>query len=261
MNRKRAMLILLSGAIGLLVTLVAARIFSSGGGPAEPKLEPIILMTTNMAQGEMLKKEDVELTSWPAPLRPAAAAAKVQEVEGRVAMSDLLKGEPVLLAKLAPEGSSPGLASRIDPGMRAMTIRVNEVIGVAGFLLPMSRVDVLATLELDDRGGRRGTISKLVLQNVEVLAVGQRLESRDSKAKKVSVVTLLVTPAQAERLSLAATKGSIFLTLRNNRDETSANTPGITAPQLIYGGAPGTAPGEGIEVIRGVERSHEAMPQ
>ncbi len=260
MNRKRAMLILLSGVIGLIVTLVAARLFSAGGGPAEPKLEPVVLMKTNVAQGEILKKEDVELASWPAPLRPAAAAGKVQEVEGRGAMSDLIKGEPVLLGKLAPEGSSPGLASRIDPGMRAMTIRVNEVIGVAGFLLPMSRVDVLATSDIDDRGGR-GTISKLVLQNVEVLAVGQRLESRDSKAKKVSVVTLLVTPSQAERLSLAATKGTTFLTLRNNRDETSSNTPGITAPQLIYGGAPGTAPGEGIEVIRGVERSREATPK
>ena len=113
-------------------------------------------MKTNVAQGEMLKKGDVELASWPAPLRPATAAGKVQEVEGRVAMSDLIKGEPVLLAKLAPEGSSPGLASRIDPGMRAMTIRVNEVISVAGFLLPMSRVDVLATSDVDDAGGGGG---------------------------------------------------------------------------------------------------------
>lgn len=273
MNRKRAFLILFLGLVsGLVATVWAYKNLSDGNRApsqsASSQLEAIVRMKDNVAQGDEITKEHIEIARLPASLVPEKAVRKIEEVAGRVALFDLSKGEPVLLTKLAPPGSPRGLAAKLAPGMRAMTIRVNEVIGVAGFIMAGSRVDVLVTLDPDEKAGGGGTISKVVLQNVEVLAVGQNPDPKDTKATKASVVTLAVTPAQAEALSLAATKGSIFLTLRNTRDDTSPDTPGISPPQLVFGDAPkakgggdvpkrGPAREDGVEIIRGVKKSLE----
>ncbi len=187
--------------------------------------------------------------------------ADVRETVGRIAESFAPK-------KVVNLVSAPGLAPRIPEGMRAVTVQMDEVIGVAGFLSPGSRVDVLATMEVPQRDGPPRTVSKTILQNVTVLTIGERTETSDGGERKVSIVTLLVSPEEAEGLTLGSTKGAIRLALRNDQDVTSTRTRGITATRLIRGRTtpaaprPKTAPKPPpleIEVIRGAERTIETV--
>lgn len=290
MNRKRAVFILLLGLVaGLIATVGASRYMSKGGtgAPSRPaaELAPVVIAKSNVPEGEKLKKSDLGVVSWPASVVLPSAVRKIEDAENRVTLARLIKGEPVLASKLAPLGTSPGLSSLIRAGMRGVTVRVNDVIGVAGFLLPGSRVDVLITIEVARRAGRPNTVTKMVLQNIKVLAVGSRTITsgegpRGKKPIKVSVVTLLVTPTQAERLTLASTRGQILLALRNNLDSAAVDTPGITPPELLFGDVPPPpepkpkvkeakmAPKPSlrplrrhIEVIRGGEKSRESWAQ
>ena len=187
--------------------------------------------------------------------------ADVRETVGRIAESFAPK-------KVVNLVSAPGLAPRIPEGMRAVTVQMDEVIGVAGFLSHGSRVDVLTTMEVPQREGPSRIVSKTILQNVTVLTVGERTEKSDSGEKKVSIVTLLVSPEEAEGLTLASTKGTIRLALRNDQDETNTRTRGITASRLVRGrtqpaaprakAAPKPPPLE-VEVIRGSERTIETV--
>ena len=137
---------------------------------------------------------------------------------------------------------APELSSLISPGMRAVTVRVNDVIGVAGFLVPGSRVDVLATVDLKKPPR---TVTKMILQGVMVLTTGTRREPKKGKTQEGLLVTLLVSPSQAERLTLASIKGTIHLALQSGPAEAAASTKGVTPPQLIYGDAPKPARGKG----------------
>ncbi|MFQ6117626.1 MAG: Flp pilus assembly protein CpaB, partial [Candidatus Bipolaricaulia bacterium] len=245
MTRKRVLVIVLLGLISGLIAAVGAsrhlsKIENGAGGKPPPKLETVVVAKTSVAQGERLRREDVEATSWPASVVPPSAFRRVEEVQDRVTSVRLIKGEPILAGKLAPAGSSPGLSALVSPGMRGVTVRVNDVSGVAGFLVPGSRVDVVTTIDVDREKGSTSTVSKVILQDVKVLAVGQRTEPNGNKPKKASAVTLLVSPAQAERLALASTRGTIQLALRSTPDRSASYTRGVTPPQLIYGSPPKT---------------------
>ena len=146
----------------------------------------------------------------------------------------MVKGEPLLEGKLASKEAGAGLPPIIPEGMRAVSVRVNEVIGVAGYVLPGTRVDVLNTLS--PTNNPTDTTSKVVLANVQVLTSGTRLEQdqEDAKPMQVTVVTLLVTPEQSERLALASTEGKIQLALRNPLDQGAPQTPGIK-PAILMG--------------------------
>ncbi len=291
MNRKRALVILLLGLIsGLVATVGAARYLSdmekATASVEPPKPESVVITKTDVAQGEKLRGEDLEVASWPASLVPPSTFKRLEDVESRVTSVRLLKGEPILAGKLAPVGSSAGLAAVIPPGMRGVTVGVNDVSGVAGFVLPGSRVDVITTIDIDPKKGPTDTVSKVILHDIQVLAVGQRMDADGKKAKKVSVVTLLVSPAQAEHLTLASTRGTIQLALRSTPDKSVSSTRGVTPPQLIYGFTPtppkaverkrrpktprrkaqiapvATPPAQKpmvIEIIRGTERSLEPV--
>ncbi len=249
----------------------------------------MVIAKTSVAQGEKLRREHLDVALWPASLVPPSALRAMEDAEDRVTTAKLIEGEPVLAGKLAPTGSSPGLSALVPSGMRGVTVRVNDVSGVAGFLLPGSRVDVVTTIDVDRERGSTSTVSKVILQDIKVLAVGQRMEANGNKPSKVSAVTLLVTPSQAERLNLAATRGTLQLALRSTPDRSASRTPGVTPPQLVYGYAlkaaeksaerkarpkperekprvasepepePSPPKPEVIEVIRGTERTLEKM--
>lgn len=192
----------------------------------------VVVASTDLSLGTALRRSDLRVVSWPSANVPEGTFGRVEDLEGRGLISSMVRNEVILDAKLASKEAGAGLPPIIPQGMRALSVRVNEVIGVAGYVLPGSRVDIVATASPSDN--HVDTTSKVVLANVQVLTAGTRLEKEgDGKPTAVNVVTLLVTPEQAERLALASTEGKIQLALRNPLDEGAPQTPGIRPPALL----------------------------
>ena len=246
---------------------------------------PVVVAASDLDIGAELKREDIRIIDWPANAVPAGAIGDPKEVIGRGIVLPLIQNEPILPMKLSSKEAGSGLPPSIPPGLRAVSVRVNEVIGVAGYVLPGTRVDVLATVSPTGQSG--DMTSKVILTNVQMLAAGTKIE-RDTDRNKpmaVSVVTLLVDPEESERLTLASTEGKIQLALRNPLDKTMPTTQGIRPAALLGFGAPirtavarnhvasvgpsksvvavATAPPElpTVEIIRGDKRAHEVVRQ
>ncbi len=199
---------------------------------------PVVVADTDLALGSEVQNSDLRVIDWPEGAVPGGGFEDPNEVIGRGVISSMVRFEPILEAKLAPRELGAGLAPVIPNGLRAVSVRVNEVIGVAGYVLPGTRVDVVATINAGSGPG--AATSKVVLTNVQVLAAGTRIEQdidRDDPIQ-VTVVTLLVTPEQVERLTLASTEGKIQLALRNPGDQSAPQTPGIRPAVLLAGGRP-----------------------
>ena len=209
--------------------------------------QPVVVAAADLAIGAELKKEDLQVVSFPAGQAPEGSFSQPQEIVGRGLIVSLVKNEPVLNAKLASKEAGAGLPPVIPEGMRAVSVRVNEVIGVAGYVLPGTRVDVVATASPTNQPS--DTASKVVLANVQVLTAGTRMEQDQEKGKpvQVTVVTLLVTPEQAELLALASTEGKIQLALRNPLDQGAPQTPGMR-PAVMMGFAQGRPVAQGRRV-------------
>jgi pilus assembly protein CpaB len=277
----------------LLVLLVA---IAAGGGlaygtynyvrnvpaaAASVATRPVVVAAVDLAVGAAIRLEDVRTIDWPAAALPAGVFEKPDDVVGRGLVMPLVQNELVLPMKLASKEAGSGLPIMIPEGERAVSVRVNEVIGVAGYVLPGTRVDVVAVASATDK--KADTTSKVVLTNVQVLAAGTKMEQNgdESKPIPVTVVTLLVAPDQAERLTLASTEGKIQLALRNPLDQSSPVTSGVRpagllgdapAPKLV---APARArfarpapvleavhvvePAITVEMIRGDKRSEEVV--
>jgi len=243
--------------------------------------QPVVVAAADLAIGSEIKQEDLQVVSFPAGVSPEGSFAKAGDIVGRGLIVPVVKNEPILEAKLAPKEAGAGLPPVIPEGMRAVSVRVNEVVSVAGYVLPGTRVDVVATASPTNQPG--DTTSKVVLANVQVLTAGTRMEQdqKDGKPMQVTVVTMLVTPEQAERLALASTEGKIQLALRNPLDQTAPATPGIK-PAVLLGVAKGPAPAPNstsakakpgqavippnstvyvptVEIIRGDKRENEVI--
>ncbi|HEX7136326.1 MAG TPA: Flp pilus assembly protein CpaB [Vicinamibacterales bacterium] len=253
----------------------------TAGGPAMPT-QPVVVAVNDLDVGAEIKAEDVKVIRWPKDSVPAQAMSDPKEAIGRGVITPLIQNEPLLPSKLSSKEAGPGLPPAIPPGLRALSVRVNEVIGVAGYVLPGTRVDVLATV--NPSGNNGDVTSKVVLTNVQVLASGTKIERDVEKGKPipVSVVTLLVAPEESERLTLAATEGKIQLALRNPLDKSIPSTPGIK-PAGLLGFASASkqaavrtkvasgqkmaspvveAPAAAtVEIIRGDKRAHEIVRQ
>jgi pilus assembly protein CpaB len=203
--------------------------------------QPVVVAATDLSLGAALKKEDLTVIPFPAGKAPEGSFAKPEEVLERGLIVSVVKNEPILAAKLAPKEAGAGLPPVIPEGMRAVSVRVNEVIGVAGYVLPGSRVDVIATASPTSQV--QDTTSKVVLANVLTLTAGTRMEQdqKEGKPVQVTVVTMAVTPEQAERLALASTEGKIQLALRNPLDQSAPATPGIK-PAILLGAVKAPAP-------------------
>ncbi len=203
--------------------------------------QPVVVAAADISLGAELKGEDLKVLNFPAGQAPEGSFAQAQEIVGRGVIVSLVKGEPILPAKLASKEAGAGLPPVIPDGMRAVSVRVNEVIGVAGYVLPGTRVDVIATASPTNEA--KDTTSKVVLANVLTLTAGTRIEQdqKDGKPVQVTVVTMAVTPEQAERLALASTEGKIQLALRNPLDQSAPATPGIK-PAVLLGAVKPTGP-------------------
>ena len=195
--------------------------------------QPVVVAAADLQLGSELKKEDLTVVNFPAGQAPEGTFSQPADIIGRGLIVQVVKNEPILPAKLASKEAGAGLPPVIPEGMRAVSVRVNEVIGVAGYVLPGTRVDVVATASPNE--SRADTTSKLILSNVQVLTAGTRLEQdqEEGKPMQVTVVTLLVNPEQSERLALASTEGKIQLALRNPMDQTAPETPGVKTASLV----------------------------
>jgi len=260
-----------SGGAASILTyrLLKSRQASALGAGSKPSATfPLVVATTKLPYGTVLQTEHVKTLEWASPVRPQGSFSDPQAVVGRAILEGVVPGEPVLESRLAPKDAGGGLASVIPKGKRGVSVRVNEIIGVAGFVLPRTRVDVLVSV---NPGGEKGmSASKMILQNVEVLAAGQKIE-RDEEGKpetKVNVITLLVSPEEAEKLTLASHEGDLQLALRNSLDLDPVTTSGALLSSMVRGApkpapaprasrpAPKT-PSDTVEVIRGSKRSTE----
>ncbi|MFM0028813.1 Flp pilus assembly protein CpaB [Paraburkholderia madseniana] len=197
-------------------------------------LTPVAVVTGDVGLGQPLNPNLVHMVSWPSGSVPPGAFKDAKALEGRVVRTSLERGEPVTESKLAPLGTRGGLSAVIGEGRRAITVRVNDVVGVAGFALPGNYVDVIVnTQELGSKGDSQQSISKIVLEKILVLAVAQQVSRDDTQPKVVNAVTLEVTPDQAEKLDLARSVGSLSLVLRNQVDNRALPTDGATKVTLL----------------------------
>jgi pilus assembly protein CpaB len=235
--------------------LIFAFLVASGGGlityrqlvnhaPAGKAAQPtarVVVAAHNMDAGKLLGADDVKLANWSGAI-PAGASSNPTDFIGRGVIAQILSDEPVSDTRLAPKGGGAGLAAMIPAGKRAFAVRVNEVVGVSGFATPGMRVDVLINGAPPGGSEATGTLARTLLQDIEVLSAGQDFK-KDAEGKPVltQVVNLLVTPEQAEKLSLAANQTAIQLILRNPLDRLTAPTPGSSMAALFHGEAPKAA--------------------
>jgi pilus assembly protein CpaB len=197
----------------------------------------IVVAARDLALGTMLAPGDVKTIDWPSLTVPPGYATREDEVLGHGLITPVSANEPLMTAKLADKEAGGGLPIVIPEGMRAVSVKVDEVIGVAGFVLPGTRVDVLVTLS--DGGDREEAATRVILQNVRTVASGQTIQKdANGEPQNATVITLLVTPEQAEKLTLAATEGQIQLALRNTLDMAEVETDGIKAATLVRTEAP-----------------------
>ncbi len=196
------------------------------------EMVPVVVAARDVPPTVALSGSQLKVRQWPADSPMAGKFARPEELEGRVTAVSLAAGEPVLENKLAPKGVIPGLTALLPQEKRAMTVKVDEASGVAGFLNPDNRVDVVVTVDKGDFN--KDPISKVVLQNLRVLGTGQRIEKTlGEKPQVVPTVTLEVTPSEGERLALAVREGMISLVLRNQQDENLVQTVGVRTSTLL----------------------------
>jgi pilus assembly protein CpaB len=259
----RIALALLAGVIGVFAIRQAVSVKQQTTAETTSQ---VVVADADITSGAALNPKLVRLTNWPKQITPPNAATTVAQVDNRVVMVPLVKGEPILLSKLAPEGTGAGLGGLIRGDMEAFTVKVDDVSGVAGFIHPGARVDVLMILPSIKNASEH--LSKLILQDLKVLTAGQVWEQTgNNKPVPVNTVTLEVTPQQAEILNLASTQGRIRLTLRNLANKKVTPTNGILTSYFFEGQKipeekPSPAPttpakpqNKSVEVIKGTQRS------
>jgi pilus assembly protein CpaB len=241
MNRTRLLMI---GAVALaLGAFVSLFVYKNLQGRGPSTLEAgtdVVVAADDIQVGARVEERDVHIARFPASGLPAGAYAKRSQVLGRGVIIPISRGEFILPSKLAPENAGSGLPSLIPPGMRAVSVRVTEVISVAGFVGPGTRVDVLLT---GTPNGSSESQTTTVLQNVAVIASGHTLErSATGEAQNTPVITLLASPEDAERLTLASSEGKLQLSLRNPLDTHQDPVEAAYAKGLYKGGTPVAAP-------------------
>src|ERR1700722_9825467 len=253
MNRTRLLMIgALALALGAFVSLLVYKNLQ-GRGPVIEAGADVVVAADDIQVGARVEDHDIRIARFPAGGLPGGAYIKKSQVLGRGVIIPISKGEFVLPSKLAPENAGSGLPSLIPPGMRAVSVRVNEVVSVAGFVGPGTRVDVLLT---GTPNGSSESQTTTVLQNVAVIAAGHTLERNAAgEAQNTPVITLLASPEDAERLTLASTEGKIQLALRNPLDTHQEGVEAANAKGLYKGGTPSPPPRAAVRPVK-----HKAEP-
>ena len=238
MNRTRMGIVIGTAVIlALLASIGTYRFLSEKGRAAEEarlKTVGVVVAAAEIPFGSSIRPDQVVVAPWPKDRYPDDVLSDVKAAVGRIARREFVRGEPIVESKLLTTEKNVGLLSlRIPQGLRAFTVRVNEAVGVGGFLMPGARVDVVLTTTSSGQNGMR--MAKIILEDIRVLAVGQTIEQKDNNPVSVGTVTLAVTPEDAERLALASNDGSIHLVLRNFADSEKVTTSGISSDRLLSG--------------------------
>jgi pilus assembly protein CpaB len=276
-NTRAAVMLIVSMVLGLAVTALAVSWVSQKGSIASNK---VVVAAMDIELGSRLNIQMLRTVDWPSGSIPPGAFDDSKNLQDRVVKTSIQRGEAILSGKLAPLGTQGGLSAVISEGKRAMTVRVNDVVGVAGFALPGNYVDVMVSAQQDKGGAKTNEenqqISKTVLTHVLVLAVAQEAGRDDTKPRVVNAVTLELTLEDAEKLDLARNIGTLSLVLRNQIDKGANPTVGVRKADLLGVTEPSPTPSkptaklraarvpEGapliekskVEVIRGVQRSN-----
>jgi pilus assembly protein CpaB len=230
-NLKALGLLLLALILGVTAAVYATGLVTRQSGIASNK---VVVAAVDIELGSRINPQMLTSVDWPSGSVPTGTFGDVKDLQDRVVKVGVLRGEAVLEGKLAPVGTQGGLSAVIAAGKRAMTVRVNDVVGVAGFALPGNYVDVMVNAQQDKGKNEEGRqISKTVLEHVLVLAVAQEAGRDDTKPKVVSAVTLELSPEDSEKLDLARNVGTLSLVLRNQIDKATVATAGITKSELL----------------------------
>jgi pilus assembly protein CpaB len=271
--------VLLASAASLGMYRVVSRM---PGRAADMKTVDVVVAQLPLRLGTRVTPDHVKLVKWPAETQVPGAFSKLEEVLNRGVITPISENEPLTNGKLAALEAGAGLPPSIPPGMRAISVKVNEVVGVSGFVVPRTRVDVMVTLSGKDRNDDSTT--RVVVSNAQVLTAGTRYDQEKAKEGAPipsTVVTLLVTPEDGERVALAASEGQIMLALRNPLDTETPQTRGVRTAGLFGQPAPAPKASTGqrakpvkaepvpapapapkaytVEAIRGAKRSEEVV--
>ncbi len=229
-TRRLGLALLAALVISLGITSVFYIRITRTQASSRPKTKSVVAAAVALQPGTPITAENLTEINWPENVALEGLVEKKEEVTGHIVMYAIAANDPVLKRDLA-SSSSFGLAAKIPDGMRATAVKTNEVMNIAGFIFPGSRVDVLVTIRSDNNNA--STTSRTVLQNVQVLSTGTRMDpDPNGKPENVSVVTLLVTPEQSEKLALAENQGTIQFVLRNGGDGATPETPAVDMAQL-----------------------------
>ena len=236
--RNKRFFIVLAGALlfGLLAAVSVSRYLSSAQAYSK-NLNQVAVAKVSIPLGTKIIAEQVMMVQFPKESTPDGTFSVVDKLVGRVAVTNINAREPITEARLAPEGTAGGLSAVIPEGYRAMTVKVDDVVGISGFIMPGTLVDVVVVIDPAENTSRQDPISNIVLQNIKVLANGQNIDKPEDQreANSVKAVTLQVTPEQAEKLALAATEGKLQLVMRNSTDQGDEETKGIDKRALLGG--------------------------
>jgi pilus assembly protein CpaB len=240
--RMRAVLFLAAAIVAGLGAVFLVKVYLDQArrrsAAATVETTSVVVAAKDIPSGQRLEAADLDLIRWPAEHTPAGTFVKIDDVIGQTSRDNMVAGEPVLQERLANKDQGQGLAAILDSGARAMAVKVDQVVGIAGFVQPGDRVDVITTIATDEEtrsalANKAQKMSKIILQDIRVLAVGEHLSTDGHKPVKVQVVTLEVQPEQSERLALASQYGTIQLTMRSRVDRETVDTEGVTPLALL----------------------------
>ena len=270
MMRNKRLIIALAAAVvfGLIAAFSVTRYLSSAQAYTR-NLNNVVVAKVEIPVGERIIAEHLSVVQFPKNVTPEGTFQKIDDkIVGRVALLRIAPREPLTESRLAPIGSAGGLSSVIPEGYRAMTVKVDDVVGVSGFILPGTLVDIVVVIQPPKGSGQQeDMVSKIVLQNIKVLASGQNIDKpkNEKEGQRVKAVTLQVTPEQAEKLALASNEGRLQLVMRNSVDQGDEVTPGANKKSLLSGERAQQVPEPGISskstTFAGVRRYRPRMPR
>ena len=260
MRNKRFFIVLVGALIFGVLAAVSVSKYLSSAQALTKNLNKIAVAKVPIPLGSKIIPEQIMVVQFPKESTPDGAFENPEKLAGRVAVMNIAAREPITEARLAPEGTAAGLSAIIPEGYRAMTVKVDDAAGISGFIMPGTLVDVVVVIDPREGSGMQDPISKIVLQNIKVLANGQNIDKPkdEREANSVKAVTLQVTPEQAEKLALASSEGKLQLVMRSQIDQGDEQTPGVNKRGLLSGEKATQAPEPGS--LKSEQPKTEAKP-
>jgi pilus assembly protein CpaB len=259
MRNKRFFIVLVGALIFGVLAAVSVSKYLSSAQAYSKNLNKVAVAKVAIPIGSKIIPEQIMVVQFPKESTPDGAFDSAEKLAGRVAVVNIAAREPITETRLAAEGTAAGLSAIIPEGYRAMTVKVDDAAGISGFIQPGTLVDVVVTIDPEGMS-RQDPISKIVLQNIKVLASGQNIDKPEDEreAKSVKAVTLQVTPEQAEKLALASSEGKLQLVMRSQIDQGDEKTPGVNKRNLLSGDTAMPVPDPGS--LKSEQSKTEAKP-